>query len=530
MAAVVIQPPPGQHWTLTPPSRLDASADFIADAAADGGSETSRLLVSVFASSADAALRLLLDAFKSGIEMQDESSKNHLSDEATDDDSPGTNIVLFTVEGSLVSTLGEASALEFVVRPDWPTGAEAFTVAPSQLREALIERLRSLSDSGNAQVEVWDLQPSVSQELFGDRVFHEFRFGVVDPNFDRAGPHLTKIAAEFIRFLSARSIPIAYLHYPTGWRSAQQSILLDAPASVEDASWLRIAVGLPYGFAEPLEVQLFARRVAMTHSAILALYNPAAGSEMMGQRFELAFLPDKLEFARDEPRASIAASDEPRGYVFVEGGAQPGFVNSMLDAYPRTAEAGISGGSMAVLCGHTVAAWETPQSVANDFAEALQAQTVTGAMNARVEPFIGTHLQRRAEPAAAARRQTIWVGWRALDRPGVIHDLLEYLDRASRTIAAPSPQPTGPLCRVEYMISRVLSEARTCAGKLKLSVPHHVAELMIADGSHRNELTELLDREGWNPANEDWRQEMVTISAEEPGESPWATLTFEGLR
>ncbi|MCP4303666.1 MAG: hypothetical protein GY788_02050 [bacterium] len=427
-----------------------------------------RLLITVFVADREQVLETLLGALDDGVEL-------------------GLRFpVRFSLDGSLAAVLMGAGAVALVVHPhvddasDWPDEED------DNLHRLLAQRLRRIASLPEKSIEVVSLS-GLGNSVFDERSrFTEYRFLAHGDSLERLGD----VARDFSAALGEQHIPIAYLYFPDRWRSVSP-----------DAKSLRIGVGLPDSTTDIVSssasVDLAAIRVAQRHECELRKYDPAIDLPSMSSRFRTIL----------ERRSELAATHMPDylDVVFLAADADWGLVGSWLGAIGTP----VLGGSMTVLAGRTVSTWVVQGGTGQSVLDAVMLSDKDEYKPAQSRLIEGIDLHDRDVDL-----RHLWVAWRCQDTPGVLRRLLssvrEFLTEAGVDLAG-----------VDYEISRVLKDATTCAGKVRLLVGDEVDIPSL-----RERLLEVLEPSllSWTPSDESWKAHPVVVEEREPAEAPWATL------
>lgn len=522
-------------------SRVGAYAHFLDTLAHPGESALGQILVSVIAHEQDDALFELLGVFEAGIMVEDIPYP-----------------VRFNVAGAMSSAVLGVSASAFVVNAVHDEELLECAVSPEALRAGLeAEILRVWArESTDRSVQAWVLPPTRDGLLFSAKSYHEFRFGVLPRDGQDASERLSSIAKALSATLGREGVPIAFMRFPTLWRSSTDGPLSGLAPGVAQLAWLKVAVGLPHDLAAPIELQLAAHALAKQHNAVLCLYNPASEAPAMGDRFSAAHVPADVRALpfTDVVRSSVTSGNDALtaadrasvdvAYVIVEAKARSGLVADMFRSYPPAVGSGPVGGTMSVMDGHTVAMWAVPRPAGDAFASSLRKML---RIPQNVEPPEATRVAvyNTAEGFGSwgdrlhAEDSSFWIAWRCPEAPGSIRRVLETVMKelsrgqsgdALLDLTNQFERLSDWRVSVNYLIGRVLADGATCAGKLKLEMPKEVAE-RLAQRSEAlvKELTARLYRPqepGWDPEHSEWRDHPVLVGVGEPAEEPWASLTL----
>lgn len=489
-----------------PFGRILPAADAVGDILAP------RFLVSVFVPDRTGIAYSILSVFDHGVAVGDSET------------------VHFSVDGSLLSVAEDICSLTFVVRVVDLVSPDGLPTVESELREELrkalarlyASNLESFFEGGRHEPTITPFTAQHESWLYRNRPFTEFRFGVADRSFPHQIERLAIILNEFTAGLRTLRVPIAYLYFPMQWSTAAQDLGLEASSwpSVP-VRWLRIAIGGPPEVGNLFELQREADRLAEASGASLALYSPASTGTSMGKRFTL--VRQAIDRSASEHGDEVANRVEgDHSVLFVGGPARVGLVDDVLKiVLPLVSKkATLSAGTMTVLQGHTVASWTMPSSSAGSAADALR-----GAKERlRLTHVSGPHdVGERGH--VVEKRGSFWIAWRCGDRPGMFKRVLETVAVFSGVDPLDGPDVANRLS-IDYALSRVLADGRTCAGKVKFSEVHSgdrgpIDEAALAEAL-RSALRDAI--EGWACSKPDWMRNPVLVARSEPAEDPWAEL------
>lgn len=409
--------------------------------------------------------------------------------------------------------------MTFIVRPMGETrdDSEFQGVVVSRIRRAFDGRLAQDNNSERARIRKFS--EVADDGLFEGAVFTEFRFGTTE--WDANGsPILGDIARSMAKAAKAQKVPIAYLQFPHWWRTFEK-LQSGIAESVGGLRWLRMAFGVPFELGAVTQLYLAARDIAAKTGSAFAAYDPLIEQDFMGKRFRVE--EDLLPRTRD--RNLFGADVElSNSLLYVEGTARHGLVSDVLE---YTFDREIVGGSMTVLQNHTVSSWVPAAHVRQERLRALKNEIGSGlcddpAQALGIAALDSAYLAKRATSLQLAgpnaEWDSFWVVWRSGDAPGVIAAVTEELLFQGLSEA-----------RVLYLVSRVIKDGPTCAGKLKIvakrgAVRSVLRRSFIVERRIRRRL-EFASRD-WHPASADWTANPVEIARSEPAEEPWSAIDF----
>jgi len=443
---------------------------------------------------------------------------------------PGMPVIEgFSVDSSMSASLVRVGAMALVVEPVVGESDDVTVLdeAGDEIRDYLLDELKDVqgNDADRLRMRRVGFPPvkrvSAGDELslYGGRVYREVRFGLRSGRDRRAdvsrsaAEQCARILTSFTASLKAYEIPIAFVHFPHGWRSHHP-----------DISWLRVAYAVDQGVGSDIAAEVAAWNVADRERVALSVYEPTNRDREYPYRYEHILRPP------DQSGSSQPQYMDGRVSICVEGLARTGLLSDTISALSELGES--SGGPLAlfgctagVLYGHTVTnlvvdadhgaeLWDDPGKL----------RVITGSGDPAA-----VSVQKPDDEAPVMEDKsdaTFWIAWCCGESSGVIRKLLRSIFRRFRDSGAAVPN-------VEYAISRVVADGFTCAGKIKLSGdPRVVDQLGLHDQAEdakakaQDELASAISDalERWHPAEQAWKDRPIWLTSSEPREEPWATL------
>jgi len=349
----------------------------------------------------------------------------------------------------------------------------------------------------------------VDIQLFGDRVFTEYRFGA-----RKERRSLTRITAEFTARLGEYDVPIAYLYFPD-----------DNDQGSEGTEWVRIGVGAPDDPLESLDVDVVAIDLAREYSCAFRKYNPGINATSLSEKFrEIVDFRPASGAVVIEPGA-IVSGRKGADVVFVHGQARSGFVGDMLRAPVGST---VEGGSMSVIGGFTMACWVLPEGSGLAFKARSEKIGRRGTSSGALKGDVEVRLSQIPGAVDQARPDStcLWLAWRLPERPGVFRLIIAALREAARDVFGGAGDVD-----VRYAVSRVLDSRMGCAGKVKFEVDSGASRGdAVAAAKDLEERVHKLMKARLAEVGIDWGEGETSHSGEivvrvlEPGEEPWASL------
>lgn len=448
-------------------------------------------------------------------------------------------ILGFSVESSMCASLVRVGAMAVVVEPVVPRGEDARRLdeAEQEIVAYLQEQLEETQGPPAERLRarragfppVMRLSRGDEMGLYGGRMYREVRFGLHSGGQHRAdisrdtAEQCARILKAFTAALKSYETPVAFVHFPHGWRS-------NAP----ELSWLRIAYAVEPGIGADLATEVAAWNIASAEGVALSVYEPTRRGLPYPQRYEhlLPPAPTSPTTSPTPPEPANASHvAQTRVSVCIEGMARTGLLADTiagLDALPASPDRPLAlfGCTAGVLYGHTVT------SLVVDSNHGLPLWADPGALHRRIdlgdEVAVSVQLPYDDSPVMEETSEAMfWVAWCCGERPGVIVRLVHAV--VDRFLAAGATEPN-----VQYAISRVLAEGETCAGKIKFSGDPKVVEQMglhephddLARAKMQETLVEAISYalDDWVPPDLEWKKRPIWLTSSEPREEPWATL------
>jgi len=452
----------------------------------------------------------------------------------------------FTVEASVSASLAGVGAIAIVVKPIFdPPGTrldqESLRGLIADLATQLRSRLAPGGDGGETEavpgprpndpaVAVQPIERGDEYALYAGRHFREMRFGI-----DRRDPMwaatCARLIASFSAALGRRGVPLAYLHFPLLWDSLPPSW---HEVNATHVRWLRMAYAVPSGGGDTsvdTGIELDAWGIADDEGVGLAAYEPTIRGALE-DRFVLLTPPPPFSAVTTPDASTIngAASQEAHGPANVALGvevlAKAGLLADVMRDLPA---ARVYGCTVAVLYGQTLCNIVVDEATSEELVRRVL-QKDGGVAPHPVQPTV--QVVRRSND----QDFVFWVAWCCGDRPGVMRSVLQ-------TVRSAFQREDQRMPNINYAISRVLADGRTCAGKVELiCLRQEAARMGLLDPNHpvgerANEslggwrrLETALGRAiapalvGWAPQTVEWLARPVTVGDAEPSEQPWAQL------
>lgn len=449
-----------------------------------------RYLLSMFVIDRPLLLQAVLTAVDSGITVPAEGMFAQMSEP--------DRTIRFSIDGSLASSMRGAFMTAMVIRAAVPEELLRFrsdldhqvqTLLQMQVAAQLDELDLPENTIRNIEVQVFQ---GIGGNLFRDRRFTEYRFGVRTGS-ENAQQRVASMILEFSRHLGEYSSPIAYVYFP------DMDHLTSKPDNVD---WVRLGVGAPARAVESMEIDLIANSLARSYQCIYRKYDPVLPGGSMESRFML--IADYDKYLSVDPAPGEDSGATAVDVVFAQGRARAGLVGQMLagNVGPR-----VLAGSMTVLAGHTISSWVVPAGVGAELIDDIRSLEVLEDTSTSLRLYNLGPLNE--SPRTEVGSDSCWVAWRCCDKPGVARLVVDTI------ISEMHHRGVDPDFR--YMISRVLANGESCAGKLKFRTPRF-EETPIPLRAIREGLKSALTQGG-----RDCDVELRVQSAE-PAEEPWASL------
>jgi hypothetical protein len=357
-------------------------------------------------------------------------------------------------------------------------------------------------DRTSLQIKI--IEPGNEFRLYAGREFREARFGLLRGH-ESSAAQCARVLRDFASFLANYDVPIAYLHYPHGWKRYGD----------DRWSWLRVAYAVDRSVGTDAATEAGAWDLADNEGIPLSIYDPTTPAGDMSSRFTV------INKAPETVRP-VELSPADRIGLCIEGIARVGVVAEVLRGVEGLR---IYGCTMSVMYGHTVCNLITDRGGSDALSEALSGEL----------SVVRRDVDRRSPVVArpGAERAQFWVAWYCPESPGVMYNVIRRIYRTFESSGAHRPN-------IHYAISRVLADGYSCAGKIKFLCDRDDADRVgLADrratregpGSEGWDQLEAAVRSSigdvpsdWAPSQRRWAERPVRVSESEPHEEPWAIL------